>query len=100
MELGGPALVEGAGNSARFASGATAQVDGATVGILGNFTAMAWVQLDGISGFQTIIAKGDSPNFAVINSDSNLVWFVDGAPGLTTDSQVLTAGEVAHVAVA
>ncbi len=86
------------GTAVRFANGGFGAVSGEVLGGLEAFTLSAWVQLEDVGGFQTLVGKGDTPNFAVINQDGALTWFVDGQPGVATDP-VLTAGETTHFAV-
>ncbi len=96
---GATALFEGEGTSVRFEGGGFAAVPGSALGELEDFTVAAWVQLDATAGLQTLFAKGETPNLALISNEGLLTWFVDGEPGFTTDGAALVSGEAAHVAV-
>lgn len=98
VSLGAASLFGEEGTSAQFSGGGHARIPGSTIGGIEDFTITTWAQLDSTAGFQSIISKGDSPNFGLINNDGALAWFVDGDPGLTTDA-ILTAGTTVHLAV-
>ncbi len=92
------------GSAVAFSGGSYANVSGDRFGRWEDFTLSAWVNANTIGEApQMIFGKGDpfggNPNFALLFSETGLLWFAGSEPEFGSDPGVMQAGQSHHVTV-
>ncbi len=89
------------GTATAFSEGAYAEVGSNVLPIFEDFTFSLWFQPNATNGATSLISRGDGQGdpFALVTSDTNLLWFSGGAEAALQVENAITAGETYHIAV-